>query len=99
MSLDGPDVYLIERARRCLCYASLRPRPADGANRAMHTVGEHMRLKIKQRHSGTRRDVTCYHLTTGPASGAFRTRIERSDLPTQRYLIAAMPPVKACYIS
>ena len=51
MSLDGPDVYLIERAPRCLCYASLRPRPADGANRAMHTVGGHMRLKIKQGHS------------------------------------------------
>ena len=47
-------VYLIERAPRCLCYAiaSLRPRPADGANRAMHTVGGHMRLKIKQGQGG-----------------------------------------------
>ena len=63
----------------------LRPRPADGANRAMHTVGGHMRLEIEQGHSGTRWYVTCYHLTTGPTSGAFRTRIERSDLPTQRY--------------
>ena len=69
-----------------------QPRPADGANRAMHTVGKHMRLKIKQGHPCTRRGVTCYHLTTGPASGAFRTHTERSDLPTHRYLLAAMPP-------
>ena len=39
--------YLFERAPRRQCYASLRSRPADGANGAMHTVGEHMRLEIK----------------------------------------------------
>jgi hypothetical protein len=41
MSLDAPDVYLIERAPRCLCYASPLPRSADGANGAMHTLGGH----------------------------------------------------------
>ena len=62
MFLDVPDVYLIERAPRCLCHASPRPRPADGANGAMHTLGGHMQMKVKQGHSGTRRDVICWQL-------------------------------------
>ena len=62
MSLDFPDVYLIGRAPRCLCHASPRPRPADGANGAMHTLGGHMQMKVKQGHSGTRRDVICWQL-------------------------------------
>ena len=56
MSLDA---YLIERAPRCVCYASPRPRPADGADGAMRTVGGHMQLEVKQGHSDTRRDVGC----------------------------------------
>ena len=47
MSLGVPDVYLIERAPRCLCYAS--PRPADGANGAMHTVGRTQTIRSKNR--------------------------------------------------
>ena len=82
MSLDVPGVHLIERAPRCLCYAGPRPRPADGTNGAMHTLGGHMQLEVKQGHSGTRRDVGSYLLRAEPASGAFRFLIERSDLPT-----------------
>ena len=92
MSLDVPGVHLIERAPRCLCYAGPRPRPADGTNGAMHTLGGHMQLEVKQGHSGTRRDVGSYLLRAEPASGAFRFLIERSDLPTQCYLIGAPPP-------
>ena len=40
MSMGVPDVYLIERAPRCLCEASPRPRPADGADGAMHTLND-----------------------------------------------------------
>ena len=64
MSLDVPNVYLIERAPRCLCYASPRPRPTDGANGAMHTLGGHMQLEVKQGQSATRRDVGSYLLRT-----------------------------------
>ena len=59
MSLDHdvPNVYLIERAPRWLCYASSRPRPADGANGAMHTLGGHVQLEVKQGQPGTRQGV------------------------------------------
>ena len=65
MSLDVPDLYLTARAPRCLCYVGPRPRPADGANGAMHTVGGHMQLEVKQGHSDTRRGVGCCLLRAG----------------------------------
>ena len=58
MSLDA---YLIERAPRCVCYASPRPRPADGADGAMRTVGGHMQLEVK--HADTfRHQAGCWLL-------------------------------------
>ena len=48
-----------------VCYVGPRPRPADGANGAMHTVGGHMQLEVKQGHSDTRRGVGCCLLRAG----------------------------------